>query len=260
MPFKTKCPGCAKILDVPDSVVGKRVKCPACAHLWQVPAPSAAEPAAAPTKAAAPGTKCPGCGKAIQVPASAVGKRVKCPACAHIWQIPRQVVDAEPVPGAPGGSLAPSALSSSTGAKKFESFDDMMGDDYPIAAGQSFASGPAAAASSAAEPPRRPCPRCGEMIAIGAAKCRFCQAIFDEKLRKSVKKKKRSSSSGDDEDLTTFEWVICILCGTIGCIIGIIYMIQGKPKGAKMIGISIVAIVIWNLISFAARMSIQPPH
>jgi len=93
MPFKTKCPGCGKILDVPDSVVGKRVKCPACAHLWQVPAPTAAaQPAASPAKAAVLGAKCPGCGKGIQVPDSMAGKRVKCPACAHVWQVPRPVV------------------------------------------------------------------------------------------------------------------------------------------------------------------------
>ena len=67
MPFKTKCPGCAKILDVPDSVVGKRVKCPACGQMWQVPAPTAAPPAAA-AQPTAFGAKCPGCGKAIQVP------------------------------------------------------------------------------------------------------------------------------------------------------------------------------------------------
>ena len=100
MPFKTKCPGCAKILDVPDSVAGKRVKCPACAHMWQVPAPTAANQAAmSPAKPVALGTKCPGCGKAIQVPDSMAGKRVKCPACADVWQVPRQVVDAEAVPG-----------------------------------------------------------------------------------------------------------------------------------------------------------------
>jgi predicted Zn finger-like uncharacterized protein len=255
MPFKTKCPGCAKILDVPDSVVGKRVKCPACAHLWQVPAPSAAPPAAAPARAVGIGAKCPGCGKAIQVPDSAVGKRVKCPACAHVWQVPRPVVDAEAVPGTPGGAMVPAP----TAAKKSEWFDDMMGDDYPIAAGQSFVSGPAAAATSPAEPPRRPCPRCGEMIAIGAAKCRFCDAIFDEKLRKSKKKKSRSSSSDDDDNLSTLEWVICIICCLPACIVGIVYMIQGKPKGIKMVGISIAFIVFWNVIQFII-ISMSAPH
>ena len=255
MPFKTKCPGCGKILDVPDSVVGKRVKCPACAHLWQVPAPTAAaQPAAAPAKAGVLGAKCPGCGKGIQVPDSMAGKRVKCPACAHVWQVPRPVVDAEAVPGTPSQAPAPAA------PKKNEWFDDMMSDEYPIAAVQNFGGGPAATPSTPAEPPRRPCPQCGEMIALGAVKCRFCDAVFDEKLRRSEKKKKRRSYSSDDDDLTTLEWVICILCGGIGCIVGIIYAIQGKPKGMKMIGVSIAAIIIWNIISFVSQMAMHAPR
>ena len=185
------------------------------------------------------------------------GKRVKCPACAHVWQIPRQVVDAEAVPGTPGGASPASA------AKKGEWFDDMMGDEYPIAASQNFSSGtPGTPFSSAAagEPARRPCPRCGEMIAIGAAKCRFCDAIFDAKLRKSSKKKSRSGSSSSDDDLTTLDWIVCIfpVCA-IGCIAGIIYMIQGKPKGIKMLGISVVAIIIWNIISFVVQMALVGP-
>ena len=188
------------------------------------------------------------------------GKRVKCPACAHVWQIPRRGVDAEAVPGTPGGAIAPA--STSAAAKKSEWFDDMMGDDYPIAASQSFTNGPAAAAPSAAEPPRRPCPRCGEMIAIGAAKCRFCDAIFDEKLRKSEKKKKRSSwgSSNDSDDLTGLDWVFCILCSGIGCIVGVVYLVLGRSKGGKMLLISIVATVIKNFILFAIQSGHQGPR
>jgi predicted RNA-binding Zn-ribbon protein involved in translation (DUF1610 family)/phage FluMu protein Com len=259
MPFKTKCPGCAKILDVPDSVAGKRVKCPACGQMWQVPAPTAAPPAAA-AQPAALGAKCPGCGKAIQVPDSARGKRVKCPACAHVWQIPRPVVDAEPVPGTPGPAPPPA---STQAVKKNEWFDDMMGDEYPIAKGQNISGAtPFAGATpaAAAEPPRRPCPRCGEMIAIGAAKCRFCDAIFDEKLRKVKKKRRSSSSSSDDDDPSVLEWVICVLCSGIGCIVGIIYLIQGKPKGLKMLGVSLLFIIIWNIISFIIQSSVVPHH
>jgi len=255
MPFKTKCPGCGKILDVPDSVVGKRVKCPACAHLWQVPAPTAAaQPAAAPAKAATFGPKCPGCGKPIQVPDSVVGKRVKCPACAHVWQVPRPVVDAEAVPGTPSQAPAPAA------PKKNEWFDDMMSDEYPIAAVQNFGGGPAATPSKAAEPPRRPCPQCGEMIALGAAKCRFCDAVFDEKLRRSEKKKKRRSYSGDDDDMTGLDWALCIICDVVGCIVGIVYLIQGKSKGVKMILISIVVDIIKSAIWMAINSGGHGPR
>jgi ribosomal protein L40E len=172
------------------------------------------------------------------------GKRVKCPACAHVWQVPRQVVDAEAVPGTPGGAAPTSA------AKKGESFDDMMSDEYPIAASQNFSGGTPGTpfSSSAAEPARRPCPRCGEMIAIGAAKCRFCDAIFDSKLRKSKKKKKGGSSfTSDDDDLTPLDWLLCIFCGNIACIVGIVYLCLGKPKAGKMIIVAICLQILWGI-------------
>jgi predicted Zn finger-like uncharacterized protein len=222
MPFKTKCPGCAKVLDVPDSVVGKRVKCPACAQMWQVPAPTAqTQAAAAPAKAAALGTKCPGCGKAIQVPDSMAGKRVKCPACAHVWQIPGKVVNGQAALGTPGGGLTPAAAA----AMKNESFDDMMADDYPIAAGPKLSAGTpfGGASPAAAEPPRR----------------------------SQKKKKQKSSSSSDDENLTPLDWLLCIFCGNIACIVGIVYLCLGKPKGTKIIVASICFSIVWFIVGFA---------
>lgn len=55
----------------------------------------------------------------------------------------------------------------------------------------------------------------------------------------------------DDANLSAIEWVLCILCSGIGCIVGIVYMIQGKPKGLKMIGISILFAILWSGIRFA---------
>ncbi len=252
MPFKTKCPGCEKLLDVPDAVVGKRVKCPACAHQWQVPAPAGGQPAASPAKAAYAMTKCPGCGKAVQIPGSMAGKRVKCPACAHVWQIPGPgpVVDAESVPESP---------------KAGEWFDELMNNEYPIAApaGRPAATGGqssfGAASGPAGEPPRRPCPHCGEMIVATAAKCRFCNAVFDEALRRAEKKKKkrRSWSSGDD-DLTAGDWVVCILCPGIGCIGGLIYLIMGRPKAWKVLGVSFLAAMVQGIIRVAIVASQAP--
>lgn len=279
MPFKTKCPSCGKILDVPDSAVGKKVKCPACAQMWQIASPNAAKPTAAPAKpaAAAPakpavspmkpaapaatpavaGTKCPGCGKPIQVPDSAAGKRVKCPACSHVWQIPRRVVDAEAVPGSPGGPMVPTVVSPPTSTKQNNWFDDMASDTYSLASGSALPRPTQAGGGSVAEPPRRPCPRCGEMIAVGAAKCRFCNAIFDETLRKA-KKKKRKSSSGDDDDLSVGDWIVCILCPGIGCIGGVIYLAMGKSKGWKVLGVSFLAAMIVGIIRTAVLMSTHP--
>jgi ribosomal protein S27E len=243
MPFKTKCPGCGKTLDVPDSAAGKRVKCPACAQVWQIPAAArVSAPAPAPAQPAAPASRCPGCGKNIQIPASMAGKRVKCPACSHIWQIPGGVLDAELVSDAP---------------KSSEWFDDMMSDDYPIAAGQRI-SPFGAGTGPANDMPRRPCPQCGELIIVGAAKCHFCDAIFDETLRRVEKKKqKRKSWSSDDEDMTAGDWLLCILCTNIACILSVIYLIMGKPKASKMIAVAIIMQIIGGIIVFIIRASIE---
>ncbi len=86
------------------------------------------------------------------------------------------------------------------------------------------------------------------MIVVGAAKCRYCGEIFDPALRKSKKKGKRSRGGGDDEDLTGGEIAVAILCSGIGCIMGLVWMIQGKPKGGKMIGIAFLSSLVQGVI------------
>ena len=49
-------------------------------------------------------------------------------------------------------------------------------------------------------------------------------------------------------ELTPGDWVFCILCGGIACIFGIVYAIQGKPKGLKMVGVSLLAQLFWGAV------------
>jgi predicted RNA-binding Zn-ribbon protein involved in translation (DUF1610 family) len=98
---------------------------------------------------------------------------------------------------------------------------------------------------------RKPCPMCGEMILQDAAKCRFCGEIFDPELRKSQKK-----VNPGDSDMSTGEYVLAFVCSGIGCIMGVIYMIQGKPKGLKMFLISLGMSVVWTLI----RVALEAGH
>jgi hypothetical protein len=51
-----------------------------------------------------------------------------------------------------------------------------------------------------------------------------------------------------DTDLTTGDWIVCVICSGIGCILGVIRLIQGKPNAGKMIGVSIASAGIWFLI------------
>jgi predicted RNA-binding Zn-ribbon protein involved in translation (DUF1610 family) len=174
---------------------------------------------------------CPSCGKTLSAPDTAAGKQAKCPACGQIMVVPEIVHEAEdiyapePEPSTPFSSQPP--------AGSTENWLDGVQGPAP----QPTATGPGGEA-------RRPCPRCGEMIVVGAAKCRFCNTIFDPRLRGNLAKKT------DDETLNGVEWFICIvpIC-LLGCIVGIVYAIQGKPKGMKMVGISFAAIVAWNVLS-----------
>ncbi|TWT87158.1 hypothetical protein Mal64_26930 [Pseudobythopirellula maris] len=161
---------------------------------------------------------CDSCHSNFNAPDGTGGKRAKCPSCGSVIVIPtpppkeEEVFEAEMAPA--GG------------------FDD---DDFEIEA-------PVETPST--DEPRKPCPMCGEQISINAIKCRFCGEIFDPQLKKQA----RISSSGEDEQLGVFEWIIAILCSNIGCIVAIVYIIQGKPKGKKMLMVVACVYVITFII------------
>ncbi len=94
----------------------------------------------------------------------------------------------------------------------------------------------------------RPCPMCGETIQRKALKCRFCNEYLDPKLREQ---KPKSAVAAADENLTPGEWVLAIICSNIACIISIVWMIQGKPKGKKLFLVALVAQVFWGIVQFA---------
>jgi hypothetical protein len=94
------------------------------------------------------------------------------------------------------------------------------------------------------------------MIIATAAKCRYCGEIFDPKL----KKKAQRQDDNDDPDLSTMDYVACILCAGITCIIGIVYMIQGKRRGLKMVGVSLAAIVFWNIVNVILQAALHAPR
>lgn len=53
---------------------------------------------------------------------------------------------------------------------------------------------------------------------------------------------------GSDSELEALDWVLAVFCSGIACILGIVWMIQGKPKGAKMVGVSFLFAFVWNLV------------
>jgi predicted RNA-binding Zn-ribbon protein involved in translation (DUF1610 family) len=163
---------------------------------------------------------CPSCNATLKTADSSAGKRAKCPKCGGVIQIP----ELAPPPPAPD-------------------------DEYVLDAEANPLSGFSDAELSAGAPTgddRKPCPACGEMIVRSAVKCRFCGEIFDPVLKKK-EQKSRAVAEGDD-DLSVGEWIVAILCSGIGCIIGIIWMIQGKPKGKKMLLVSLAVQGFWVLV------------
>ena len=102
---------------------------------------------------------------------------------------------------------------------------------------------------------RRPCPSCGEMIPMGAATCRFCGEIFDARLHQHAS---RSGGYNSDDNLEAVDWVLAICCLNVGCIVGLVYLIQGKKKGLKMIGVNLLAQFIigflWGMLSAMSQM------
>ncbi len=164
--------------------------------------------------------ECPSCGKRLKAPDSAAGKRAKCPQCGNPVTIPAEkVYEAEEV------------AEDADDVSEDEFGLQTPGDDDPV--------------QRPAIPDRRHLPACGEMIAAAAVKCRYCGEFLDASLNAKSAHRRRGVSK-EDEELQAIDWVACLLCSAIGCILSIVYLIQGKPKAGKMLGISLGMIVFWN--------------
>jgi ribosomal protein L40E len=93
-----------------------------------------------------------------------------------------------------------------------------------------------------------PCRFCGERIKVGARKCRFCNEFQSEADRG-----KAQGRTPSDEKLNAWEILLGILCAGIGCIVGIVYIVQGKKKGWKLLLLSIIMWIIFYIIRAAAK-------
>jgi predicted RNA-binding Zn-ribbon protein involved in translation (DUF1610 family) len=173
---------------------------------------------------------CSTCGRKVRAPDDAGGKRLRCPACQAVVTVPTDIVEAEEVETAPAEEPT-----------------------YALAAEPAPAPGERGEEAGAE---RWPCPMCGEMILKSAAKCRFCGEIFDPELRAREERVRRRQQPGDST-LSGGDWALAVLCSGIGCIIGIVWMIQGKPKGVKMFGASLLFVFIWNIVNLIVQAAIN---
>lgn len=170
---------------------------------------------------------CSACGKTVQSNESSAGQSVKCPFCMSVIQVPEaEIYQAEEIPSETSN---------------------------PVSSQLPVIPRPPAAAQTSAEPPemiptenRRPCPVCGEMIIATALKCRFCGEIFDKKYAKSLKE--GDTKSDDGQEMTVADYLCSIFCSVVGCFIGMIWVLQGKPAGLRMLGLSIGSGLLWWLV------------
>lgn len=61
-----------------------------------------------------------------------------------------------------------------------------------------------------------------------------------------------------DSDLSTGDWVLCVLCSGIGCIVGIVRLIQGAPNGGKMVGVSLLFMFLWTVMRLFFLSLLEP--
>jgi predicted RNA-binding Zn-ribbon protein involved in translation (DUF1610 family) len=182
--------------------------------------------------------QCPQCGKKLKAPDEAAGKSSKCPGCGGAVTCPEPIYDAEVLDASEKPSSAHDPYADLDDDKPYGVVNPQPGEDP---AGES----------------RRPCPMCGEMILANAAKCRYCGEVFDPALKKVKGGKSNKKYGPGDEDLTTGDKVVAVLCSGIGCIAGLVWMIQGKPKGKKMLGLSIAMNVVWFVVRVILELVAQ---
>lgn len=56
------------------------------------------------------------------------------------------------------------------------------------------------------------------------------------------------SAGQPDSQMQPYDWIAAIVCAPIGCVLGLLYLVNGSPKAGKMLLISIIVSVVLNLI------------
>jgi hypothetical protein len=125
---------------------------------------------------------------------------------------------------------------------------------------------------------RRPCPECGEMIVAGAAKCRFCDAVFDPRLRGTSMHRGQSYQGFAITSLVL--GIVSLFTSCFGIAFGIVAIIfavvakngmtksknfEGKGMATAGVVTGIIGAVFWTIMTiiyfvFLATLVNAPRH
>ena len=86
------------------------------------------------------------------------------------------------------------------------------------------------------------CPQCG---LINPPEAQRCDCGYDFVAGKSTRPYVKGAN------LTTVDWLVCLLLPLIALILGFIRLIRGDPTAGKMLGVSAAVLVFWTVVRFA---------
>ncbi|MFC1582716.1 RING finger protein [Planctomycetota bacterium] len=234
--YQIVCGSCQKTLKFPEASLGKQAKCTGCGTVIALTSPPA-ESVAAKWEAPAAATP-PASSGSARMKANKVVAGTSCLACEQQIQIGEDIYNCPACK-----TVQHAACYDSTGCCA----NSDCAESKPTLAG---------GAPVAAEMPdgHVPCKMCGEPIRSGAKKCRFC-GEFQGKAMQRARGKGSKGRGASDDNLSVMEIVLCIFCAGIACIVGLVYGLQGKKKGWKMVLISLAAAAVWTAIRVAIESS-----
>lgn len=184
---------------------------------------------------------CQSCGKQLRLRDSLEGKTVACPDCQAAIKV--RTKRTKPTKGKKSQSRPPAAARPKARRRTRPKRQPDYEEDFDLVESAPRSALPT---RSSSRRKRKPCRACSEMILASASVCRFCGEDFRRKRRSSPS---RSRSRSNDEEMSGVDALMVVICPGIGFLFALVYLVQGKPKGAKLM---LAIFALWGLLILAS--------